>query len=52
MVWQITRRRFLQYLLVPPLETTIPFEQVDTIPVRIRHNLHFDMPRADEVPFE
>ncbi|CDO27231.1 hypothetical protein BN979_00002 [Mycolicibacterium vulneris] len=45
---QIRRRRQLDHLLMPPLHTAIPLEQVHHIALGIGQDLHLDVPRVDD----
>ena len=40
-------RRFFHHLLMPPLDGTIPFAQMDDVAMSIRENLDFNMTRLD-----
>ncbi len=40
------RRTLLHHLLVPPLNRTLPFSDVDGIAVTVRHDLHLDVAGA------
>ena len=45
-------RGFFDHLLVPPLQCAITFKQVHGLPVRVGHDLHFDVPRPLNQAFD
>ena len=42
------RRRFLDELLVTPLDRAVPLAEMDDVAVRVREHLHLDVPRVLE----
>ena len=46
------RRRFFQYLLMPPLHRAVALEQVDAVAVGVGEHLNLDVARAGEIFFD
>ncbi len=46
------RRRALDHLLIAPLHSAVPLEQVHEVAVDVAEQLHFDVPRAHHELFE